>query len=359
MTATDAEMAKNSNRNTQFSKTKLCRFNLLGICAKGTQCPFAHGSVELQPLPDLRCTKLCKQLLSTGACTTAGCTYAHSKEELRAANRTHHAGKADSKTQKKNGKGAGKSAEKNVPQIPGVQRQSKGQKVEQADPVPPPGLEDYGGDGEISVAAAYRVLAMQQQQMQQQSSLQARDLQLYTKALTALISLADAPSTFSTPGQLSSDAPAYVPLNLDVDEPEGPLSEDHSEASALAEEVAATALLDDLDLAGEGKSPLLSEDLEKEYYYDEMTSRLTMNSAWGWNGWGGQGGWSASDYSASGYSAPGLPDGNVNIDQALWSYGAITATQADKFSKMHMKSVRTSSSTLCTLGASSSGDEKA
>lgn len=71
------------NRNSQFSKTKMCRFELLGICAKGLQCPFAHGSTELRALPDLRNTKLCRELLQTGECNNRNCTYAHNREELR------------------------------------------------------------------------------------------------------------------------------------------------------------------------------------------------------------------------------------------------------------------------------------
>jgi len=71
------------NRNSQFSKTKMCRFELLGICAKGLQCPFAHGNTELRALPDLQNTKLCRELLQTGECNNRNCTYAHNREELR------------------------------------------------------------------------------------------------------------------------------------------------------------------------------------------------------------------------------------------------------------------------------------
>jgi len=67
----------------QFSKTKMCKFQILGVCSKSYSCPFAHDSVELNPLPDLRCTKLCKTLIQTGECNIQGCSYAHSKEELR------------------------------------------------------------------------------------------------------------------------------------------------------------------------------------------------------------------------------------------------------------------------------------
>mmetsp|Transcript_68129 Transcript_68129/g.197471 ORF Transcript_68129/g.197471 Transcript_68129/m.197471 type:complete len:441 (-) Transcript_68129:86-1408(-) len=79
MTTTNAKQG----RNSQFSKTKMCRFELLGMCAKGAQCQFAHGPAELKPLPDLKCTKLCRELLQNGQCTSKNCTYAHTREELR------------------------------------------------------------------------------------------------------------------------------------------------------------------------------------------------------------------------------------------------------------------------------------
>lgn len=69
----------------QFCKTKMCRFELMGMCTKGIECLFAHGVTELKALPDLRCTKLCKQHVETGECTNPVCTYAHSKAELRLA----------------------------------------------------------------------------------------------------------------------------------------------------------------------------------------------------------------------------------------------------------------------------------
>jgi len=73
----------------QFSKTKMCKFNLVGMCMKGSQCPFAHQKGELRALPDLTCTKLCKTLIQTGTCDDAKCTYAHSKDELRATSTFH------------------------------------------------------------------------------------------------------------------------------------------------------------------------------------------------------------------------------------------------------------------------------
>jgi len=80
---------ENSSRLCQFTKTKLCKFHVLGKCTKGTQCPFAHDGVDLRNLPDLRRTKLCKVLIQTGRCPNQGCLYAHTKEELRSTGAFH------------------------------------------------------------------------------------------------------------------------------------------------------------------------------------------------------------------------------------------------------------------------------
>lgn len=71
------------DRATLFTKTKMCKFHLLGMCAKGSGCMYAHDATSLTPLPDLFRTKLCKSLISTGQCSDPRCKYAHNKEELR------------------------------------------------------------------------------------------------------------------------------------------------------------------------------------------------------------------------------------------------------------------------------------
>eukprot|EP00927_Polykrikos_kofoidii_P068874 TRINITY_DN64229_c0_g1_i1.p1 TRINITY_DN64229_c0_g1~~TRINITY_DN64229_c0_g1_i1.p1 ORF type:complete len:493 (+),score=79.73 TRINITY_DN64229_c0_g1_i1:58-1536(+) len=71
------------DRTIVFQKTKMCKFHILGACARGTNCFFAHDQAELNPLPDLSRTKLCKTLISTGFCEDGNCKYAHNKEELR------------------------------------------------------------------------------------------------------------------------------------------------------------------------------------------------------------------------------------------------------------------------------------
>lgn len=67
-----------------FTKTKMCKFHLLRLCSKGEACHFAHTREDLNPLPDLYRTKLCKALINTGHCGDASCKYAHNREELRA-----------------------------------------------------------------------------------------------------------------------------------------------------------------------------------------------------------------------------------------------------------------------------------
>eukprot|EP00746_Dinoflagellata_sp_MGD_P139646 gnl/MRDRNA2_/MRDRNA2_73077_c0_seq1.p1 gnl/MRDRNA2_/MRDRNA2_73077_c0~~gnl/MRDRNA2_/MRDRNA2_73077_c0_seq1.p1 ORF type:complete len:413 (-),score=69.28 gnl/MRDRNA2_/MRDRNA2_73077_c0_seq1:3-1241(-) len=69
--------------SAQFSKTEMCKFNVLGICNKGAGCVFAHSETELKSRPDLSCTRLCRVFLQTGQCNDANCSFAHSKDQLR------------------------------------------------------------------------------------------------------------------------------------------------------------------------------------------------------------------------------------------------------------------------------------
>lgn len=67
-----------------FLKTKLCKFNAMGMCARGSDCKFAHGDSELSKLPDFSKTEFCPVLLRTGMCPDgATCRFAHAQEELR------------------------------------------------------------------------------------------------------------------------------------------------------------------------------------------------------------------------------------------------------------------------------------
>jgi len=66
-----------------FAKTKMCRFHILGLCTRGSECAFAHNKEELNVIPDFTRTKLCKTLCETGQCLDPKCLFAHSVDELR------------------------------------------------------------------------------------------------------------------------------------------------------------------------------------------------------------------------------------------------------------------------------------
>jgi len=78
-----ASRVDRSERVAVFGKTKLCKFNILGVCSKGRECNFAHDASQLHNLPDLAKTRVCKTLISTGQCGNPDCLYAHNKDELR------------------------------------------------------------------------------------------------------------------------------------------------------------------------------------------------------------------------------------------------------------------------------------
>jgi hypothetical protein len=70
--------------HNQFKKTVVCRFFFNNACKRGTKCTFAHSAAELQDVPDLRKTALCKQW-KQGMCRffAEDCPFAHGKHELR------------------------------------------------------------------------------------------------------------------------------------------------------------------------------------------------------------------------------------------------------------------------------------
>lgn len=66
-----------------FKKTRLCKFNQVGACTRGSGCTFAHDAKELQPQPDFFCTKLCRNLVTLGVCEDPECRFAHKKDQIR------------------------------------------------------------------------------------------------------------------------------------------------------------------------------------------------------------------------------------------------------------------------------------
>lgn len=69
----------------QFAKTRMCRFSSEGECRYGAGCTFAHSVDELTTPPDLVKTSLCVAW-EKGSCTVASqfCPFAHGEVELRA-----------------------------------------------------------------------------------------------------------------------------------------------------------------------------------------------------------------------------------------------------------------------------------
>lgn len=78
-------MTKPEPAAMKLTKTKMCKFDVRGLCSRGTHCQYAHSNEELKPSPDLRYTKLCSMLIQTGACNNPKCTFAHTRGELRTA----------------------------------------------------------------------------------------------------------------------------------------------------------------------------------------------------------------------------------------------------------------------------------
>uniref|UniRef100_A0A0G4I9L3 C3H1-type domain-containing protein n=1 Tax=Chromera velia CCMP2878 TaxID=1169474 RepID=A0A0G4I9L3_9ALVE len=69
-------------------KTKLCWHFPNGKCVLGSRCKFAHSVNDLKENPDLRNTRMCNSVKKGQQCWRGdACTYAHSQEELRRANK--------------------------------------------------------------------------------------------------------------------------------------------------------------------------------------------------------------------------------------------------------------------------------
>lgn len=73
------------SKGTGLAKTKLCKYHILGQCAKGRACSFAHDANEMKVAIDAVDTshaKVCRNLINTGRCDELSCPYAHSRKEL-------------------------------------------------------------------------------------------------------------------------------------------------------------------------------------------------------------------------------------------------------------------------------------
>lgn len=253
----------------------------------------------------MRCTKLCRELLATGQCTDPGCMYAHSKHELR------NASSSKSDAMKRKSKRGGSKEKEAVQQNP---VEVKAQEVI----VPPPGLESLDRFSEGLYAEV---------------PVGAEELKLYTQALAAV--LQTLPSNLMPSVELpkkiakqhkgekfskgdfglgSLSDPAYVPLRLCLDElpswvesGEGAASvdsgEDLTEASTVAEEVAASALEglahDDYEdsyaeglgvFGGSSYAGALNVEAWERQDCQNSLDVHSMENAWDWNMWGADGG---------------------------------------------------------------------
>mmetsp|Transcript_10750 Transcript_10750/g.24540 ORF Transcript_10750/g.24540 Transcript_10750/m.24540 type:complete len:290 (-) Transcript_10750:157-1026(-) len=74
----------NGSFRSQLRNTALCRYAAKGKCRYGSQCMFAHSVEQLNTLPDLAKTSLCKAW-AAGHCPLSSkeCQYAHGRGELR------------------------------------------------------------------------------------------------------------------------------------------------------------------------------------------------------------------------------------------------------------------------------------
>ncbi|KEG01887.1 hypothetical protein YYE_03406 [Plasmodium vinckei vinckei] len=62
---------------------RLCSFYAKGICARGNKCSWAHGELDVRPMPKFYKTRMCYTFLSGSYCEASKCTFAHTEEELR------------------------------------------------------------------------------------------------------------------------------------------------------------------------------------------------------------------------------------------------------------------------------------
>jgi len=73
-----------NSSNSQFHKTKLCRYFQSSRCHKGEDCSYAHTRDELVDKPNLIKTSLCHVWMKTSQCSMeTECPYAHGRDKLR------------------------------------------------------------------------------------------------------------------------------------------------------------------------------------------------------------------------------------------------------------------------------------
>eukprot|EP00927_Polykrikos_kofoidii_P060068 TRINITY_DN55138_c0_g1_i1.p1 TRINITY_DN55138_c0_g1~~TRINITY_DN55138_c0_g1_i1.p1 ORF type:complete len:261 (-),score=32.70 TRINITY_DN55138_c0_g1_i1:58-840(-) len=67
--------------DANFVKTRMCRFNGLGICTRGDLCTFAHHRSEVRS-KNVRKTKFCSSVIRGEQCKNPACKNRHDSEDL-------------------------------------------------------------------------------------------------------------------------------------------------------------------------------------------------------------------------------------------------------------------------------------
>jgi len=373
-------------RNCQFFKTKRCKFEFLGMCAKGPQCPFAHGPVELRPLPDLRCTKMCRELLQSGRCSTNNCAYAHSREEVRAlgdrqtaARRTKAEGRKPNATLTHSTMPAAAFGVAVAPAAAAAAAASSAAQAAVASAVVGKGAWNKGqqrrgaerGLGHVTREATYIP----------------GSLGLAAAAEGATLSLLTGQGRTPGPGQPSRGSvpypsgmtggwlqlhgeeasshllsefpsgPAYIPLRPAI--AEAGLSNE----SVTAEHALTTASAQSWASGSSGPAPAPrphaasgSGTEQGATTWDEELSGSDMWPGWSsWSPWGGS--WDSQAAGSQGSYAAALSSGSIDVNQqegGAWSQdwsGLLRASSGldSKAPQAPMRPVRTSQTTLCTL----------
>jgi len=256
--------------NGQFSKTRLCRFEQLGICVKGLQCPFAHGGKELKDQPDLRCTKLCKQLLTTGYCDIANCPYAHRREELRATGGKAAGAQSGQKSQK-------------------ARRSKTDREQHQKTTTPPPGLEEFAAspsqpNSEEDYARALAAVLGALPSTLPSSVRQELGMK-WLAILAGASNGADVASSAEEPFSAKME-PAYIKSSLSCNSDGTSSTGSGEELLSVGEELASSVL----------DEPI--QDFPLDSYFPEYGYVSAEEQAqWaGWNLWGAQGSWGEESY---------------------------------------------------------------
>ena len=71
------------NKSNIYVKTKMCKFQMFGVCRYGNNCNYAHSVQDLKELPNFAKTSFCKTFLKQGVCRDVHCPFAHKVDDLR------------------------------------------------------------------------------------------------------------------------------------------------------------------------------------------------------------------------------------------------------------------------------------